>query len=1141
MMSLPPLLSEPSWQHLVAALLHTLWQAPLVAAVLYGILRAMPANRVRSRYTLASGGLSAVVMSCLLTWSILDWRAERAAVVASDASAGSVAVTRVEDSPVLAAPAPVSSVRAVQRHARPSGNPAWATAAAWGWLVGAGLMLVRVVVRLGGSYRLQRRARPLEKGAASRIVDDLRARLGIRRPIRVLVVDGLGSPAVAGLLWPVVLVPASLLTDLPPQALMPILAHELAHVRRYDVLVNLVQMLIEAVLFFNPAVWWISRQVRFEREACCDALAANLTGEPARYAHSLVAWAERLLEMPGLSPAGVTAFADGGGRPLLDRARRLLVPGYRPELKVSWAALLAAVLVGGGLFIGLLQGTRTAVALAAEVLSAEQRMEQLVEGQGEYAPLSTQPVRAESTVVEGVIRTEDGEALTGPVRFISHSESPGHTTQKSHRSNGAEYSLQLQAGSVLIQADAEGYAPVNLGPIRAKPGETVEGFDILLKRGVQARLQLLDESDRPVDDAIVEGGMSLSGGHSWRPLPGPNETGIVALNHLGAGTYVIRITADGYEPSERRLEFAPDQTVRWVLARAKLTKGIILDVDGKPVADASLRLFARVVNGETKDLRAWDGDVLAVTDDQGRFTLDRLRSDCEYVLLVETPDAHRQIVHGVRAGREGFEIRLEPAIVVRGKVIGDLGKLTVRDGRSLASYSQTVSIGNHSHGSMASPLPLEVRGGEATFEIADLLPGRLDFTVAASQISVPVERSRDDVVIDLDKLAAKRVVLLKFEMPGGLPSPTGALFLTAVMKDWRRFPPSYGEAEIVDGQAEFDAFVGGSLTYRPQQLVGAYMDEGKVEYVPPGEEPFVVSIKARPAGAIVGRVDAVPLSSAASMSVSVHVAPGTEPPVEKWSTLHNVEVEPGTNTFMATPLPLGGTYVVKASRGKTMAISEPVRVDAATPMPRVDLKLPPGLDIEVVVLDPEGRPAQGVPVAFSYESVETGSGSYSPDSLTDERGRIRFEGLNPDSRFKYFVRLPLQRDYQPTDRLAATPGGGPVTIRLERGLVLKGRVVEAASGKPLKDCDVRAYPAQRSAAAWIWEGYRAESRTNEQGEFRFSNLPPGRYRLIASPNFEGSFSYSQPDHATEFAAGATEPAEVRISVKDLSERLRADE
>ena len=116
---------------------------------------------------------------------------------------------------------------------------------------------------------------------------------------------------------PVVLLPASALAGLTPQQLEAILAHELAHIRRHDYLVNLLQTLVETLLFYHPAVWWLSRRIRIERENCCDDLAVSLCGDPCTYARALA-------DLEALrGPARSLAMAANGGS-LLQRVRRLL-------------------------------------------------------------------------------------------------------------------------------------------------------------------------------------------------------------------------------------------------------------------------------------------------------------------------------------------------------------------------------------------------------------------------------------------------------------------------------------------------------------------------------------------------------------------------------------------------------------------------------------------------------------------------------------------------------------------------------------------------------------------------------------------------------------------------------------------------
>jgi beta-lactamase regulating signal transducer with metallopeptidase domain/uncharacterized protein involved in exopolysaccharide biosynthesis len=145
---------------------------------------------------------------------------------------------------------------------------------------------------------------------------ELSQRLGIARRVVLLQSAWIEVPMVIGWLKPVILLPASALSGLTPAQLEAILAHELAHVRRYDYLVNWFQTLAETLMFYHPAVWWVSRCIRNEREHCCDDLVVRVCGDKVLYARALVT----LEEARGVPPL---AFAASGGS-LLQRVRRLL-------------------------------------------------------------------------------------------------------------------------------------------------------------------------------------------------------------------------------------------------------------------------------------------------------------------------------------------------------------------------------------------------------------------------------------------------------------------------------------------------------------------------------------------------------------------------------------------------------------------------------------------------------------------------------------------------------------------------------------------------------------------------------------------------------------------------------------------------
>lgn len=176
--------------------------------------------------------------------------------------------------------------------------------------------------------------------------DRLRGAAGIRGPVRLRLSMDVDSLLVLGWLKPLVLVPAGAFLALPPEAIEALLAHELAHIRRGDYLANLVQTLAESILFYHPAVWWLSRRIRQEREHCCDDAAVQACGDPILYASALVGLEElraRPMPFPDLAPA-----ASGG--PLMSRIQRLLRP-HPTQVPASPVtafipALLLAVLLG---------------------------------------------------------------------------------------------------------------------------------------------------------------------------------------------------------------------------------------------------------------------------------------------------------------------------------------------------------------------------------------------------------------------------------------------------------------------------------------------------------------------------------------------------------------------------------------------------------------------------------------------------------------------------------------------------------------------------------------------------------------------------------------------------------------------------
>ena len=165
------------------------------------------------------------------------------------------------------------SVRATVPSVQPAQFLAWVVMV---WLVGAAVFWVRLaggwVVAARMRSMLVRRAPPEWQETLGK----LGAQIGLSRPVRLLVSALVQVPTVVGWLRPVVLVPVGALGGLPAEHVEALLLHELAHIRRHDYLVNMLQSVAEALLFYHPAVWWVSGHIRAGRELCCDDVAVSV-------------------------------------------------------------------------------------------------------------------------------------------------------------------------------------------------------------------------------------------------------------------------------------------------------------------------------------------------------------------------------------------------------------------------------------------------------------------------------------------------------------------------------------------------------------------------------------------------------------------------------------------------------------------------------------------------------------------------------------------------------------------------------------------------------------------------------------------------------------------------------------------------
>ena len=351
---MPALVPSLAW-----ALIDFAWQGALVACAAALLLALMRGARPQLRYLV----LCVALLACLALPA-----AGVAVRLLEAADAGPVTTTTLAAFVVPAAPidAPSGALLPVVGagwHAALQANLPLVTQA---WALGVALFALRMLMGLAGVRSHSREAAARGDPALARCVQRLARRFGIRRPVRLGCVEGIDSPLTAGWWRPVVLVPAALAARMPPDLLEALLAHELAHIRRHDYLVNLVQGAIEIVLFYHPATWWLSARIRHEREQVADDLAASVLGEPRRLALALSELDRVRLVQPQLAPA-----ANGGH--LMSRIKRLVRPTREPlnwKIAVPILGLAAAC---AGLYANAAQPPKPAAAApAAPAVTAAQ-------------------------------------------------------------------------------------------------------------------------------------------------------------------------------------------------------------------------------------------------------------------------------------------------------------------------------------------------------------------------------------------------------------------------------------------------------------------------------------------------------------------------------------------------------------------------------------------------------------------------------------------------------------------------------------------------------------------------------------------------------------------------------------------------
>ncbi len=339
-------------------LLHTLWIFCLIAIV-YRILLWIPATRkAQISYALSLGTLSLMLGSAIF---LFCWIYEPPVHFVEEHVVQHMPTFLPEISPLDTVPSqvPIQTLdtldQAIQSYTLPA-IPWWKRGVetmqsytepyipmiVLAWILGIAILMIRFLGGWTYLHRLRYQDTLKVDPKWEKQLSELADKMGIHRQVQVFISRRIHEPLTIGHFKPVILIPVGLLTQQPPKQVEAILLHELAHIRRYDFLFNVLQSWIEILFFYHPAVWWVSQQTREAREHCCDDQAVSICQDPLLYAQALAQ--VQLNKVKGKQHPDLALSASGNKPNLTDRIYRIMGEP-KQQLSPSRGTIVAMILL----------------------------------------------------------------------------------------------------------------------------------------------------------------------------------------------------------------------------------------------------------------------------------------------------------------------------------------------------------------------------------------------------------------------------------------------------------------------------------------------------------------------------------------------------------------------------------------------------------------------------------------------------------------------------------------------------------------------------------------------------------------------------------------------------------------------------
>jgi hypothetical protein len=869
------------------------------------------------------------------------------------------------------------------------------------------------------------------------------------------------------------------------------LLHELAHLKRGDARWLAWIGAVETVLFFNPAVWAMAKRARMAAEQACDDLVVNWQGDRRNYAQALLSVEEWRGERMALAASG--AGSSGG---LKARIRRVLGIQQGDVSSPRWTLRLGGLVVA--MLMAFLVLCGVGVPKLARALTDDERVALIADREKE-AGLDEER-NPKMLIAEGTLRAADGSALPRNHVIWAYSRSYSLATSKNLNK---KIRLEGRGNWMTVVAWVEGFAPnwIKLSGTDAVDGKA--GFDLTLERGFPAMIELNGDGEKAVKAKVsyqVVIPQNSGAGHVLHRES--DEGGRVLLGNVNDGTRLkIDVFAHGYQWVRwDRVGFVEGEVKTLPLKRAVPVVGTVMDaVSKEPIAGARFFCWER---------RSLDGRMshgygrntgfemsAAASDQEGKVVLDVCKDREVYDLLVQAPGYAETMVRHVGEGR-AFHLELTPELRISGQFKRGQGKDRLKEWGKWTNWEMDGPDSIHNDS--------ELEGDEEhlRFEIGGLRPGRGTLRSNGLSWDFELKESVRDLVLvphhgkwmvegEEGKLEPpKREVEVRFLSPDDSPPYEGKVTVSTGT-EYAHF------ATVKDGRLGVEIEVPGHMSFSPVGMTGFTFVERTVRVGEAGET-MPVEIPLMPAGAISGEIQVDQLKGELQVSGSLLMEDRVEGPDGSpwWPQSHGVHgstfmVLNDGKRYFASGLPLGQKYRIQIQRGMTMVESKVLSPTRSRPLLIHDLVLPKGRTVTGQI-----ESYDGVEVRLKYKHGR--SERSWPVRVAEDR-RFRLEGINFEMPGRYYVAVSGSQAFAPSwTPLSARQS--QVLVKRQKGVVQDGRLVDG-DGNPV--------PGRRlHFHQYGWFGDHpnheedivetdcwSDSPTDEEGNFRVSQLRPGKYML----------------------------------------------